>query len=77
MFSNAPAGARASCALYTLTVTACLNQVDPFAYFRYILAVLPVVKTLEELQSLLPWWVNPDIIKGFDEFRYCRGKQPD
>lgn len=77
MFSNTPAGARASCVLYTLTVTACLNQVDPFAYFRYILAVLPTVKTLEALEALLPWRVSPDLIKDFDEFSYCRGKPPD
>lgn len=74
MFANTPAGAKASCALYTLAVTACLNQVDPFAYFRYILAVLPTATTVEELERLLPWNVDTQVIKDFDEFSYCQGK---
>jgi IS66 C-terminal element len=74
MFTNTPAGASASCALYTLADTACLNQVDPFAYFRYILAILPTTKTIEDLEALLPWSVGAQVIKNFYEFSYCEGK---
>ena len=74
MFANTPAGAKASCMLYSLAVTACLNQVNPFNYFRYILAVMPTVQTLEELEALLPWRVDKQTIKDFDEFSYCQAK---
>jgi transposase len=76
MFANTPAGARASCMLYTLAVTACANQVNPFDYFRYLFAVLPSVMTLDELESLLPWCVDAEQIANFDEFSYCRGQSP-
>ena len=71
MFANTPAGARASCMLYTLAVTACLNGVNPFHYFRYILAVLPTVTSETDLEALLPWRVDQTVIKDFDEFSLC------
>lgn len=76
LFANTPGGARASCMLYSLAVTACLNQVNPFEYFRYLFATLPTVQTLDELEALLPWRVNTELIADFDEFSYCRGKSP-
>ncbi len=32
LFANTPGGAKASCMLYSLAVTACLNQVNPFLH---------------------------------------------
>ncbi len=53
LFSGTPEGARASALLYSLIETAKANQLEPYAYLRYLFEKLPVTPT-ENLSNLLP-----------------------
>ena len=55
LFSGTPEGAEASALLYSLIETAKANGLAPYAYLRYIFSKLPLAKTLEDYEALLPW----------------------
>lgn len=55
LFSGTPKGAEASALLYSLIETAKANGLEPYAYLRYIFALLPVALTLQDYEALLPW----------------------
>ena len=55
LFSGTPEGAEASALLYSLIETAKANELEPYAYLRYIFDNLPLAKTLEDYEALLPW----------------------
>ena len=55
LFSGTPEGAEASALLYSLIETAKANGLEPYGYLRHIFEKLPLAKTLEEYEALLPW----------------------
>jgi transposase len=55
LFSDTPAGAEASARLYGLIETAKANGCGLYAYVAHVFAELPKVKTLAEIEALLPW----------------------
>ena len=55
LFANSVAGANASANLYSLVETAKANGHEPYAYIRQVLTELPAAKTLEEVETLLPF----------------------
>ena len=54
LFSNSPAGARATAVLYSIVETAKENGLHPYHYLEYLLSRLPG-STTSELESFLPW----------------------
>ena len=54
MFSNSTDGAEASAIIYSLMQTCKIHLVEPYAYFKSVLAALPTATT-EDLESLLPF----------------------
>jgi len=54
LFSNTPAGARASSVMYSIVETAKENGLHPYRYLEFLLTVLPNA-TSSTLQTLLPW----------------------
>lgn len=58
MFSDTEAGAEASALLYSLVITAKVNQVNPYWALKYIFEEIPKAQTLEEVERLA------DIIVG-------------
>jgi hypothetical protein len=54
LFSNTPNGAESSAILYSVIETAKENHLHPFQYIKYLLEMLPNMKS-SELESLLPW----------------------
>lgn len=54
LFSNTPAGARASSVMYSIIETAKLNGLHPFRYMEFLLTTLPN-STTGTLDALLPW----------------------
>jgi hypothetical protein len=54
LFSNTPAGARASSVMYSIIETAKENGLHPARYLEFLLETLPGAKT-SDLKSLLPW----------------------
>ena len=55
MFSDSASGADASAVLYSLVETAKANDLEPYAYLRYVVERLPNASTLEDVEALLPW----------------------
>ena len=55
LFSDTPAGANASAIIYSMVETAKANDLDPYAWLRRIMRDLPSARTVEEVETLLPW----------------------
>lgn len=58
LFSDTPAGARASAIHYSLIETAKANGLEPLEYYQHILAALPCAETVDKVEALLPWNVE-------------------
>ena len=58
LFADTPKGAKASAAHYSLIETAKANGIEPFAYYKALLTRLPYAKTVEDVETLLPWNVK-------------------
>lgn len=57
LFADTSPGAKASACWYSLIETAKVNQLEPFAYLRHMLAHIGETDTLEKIEALLPWHV--------------------
>jgi transposase len=55
LFSASQKGATASANLYSIIETAKANGLEPCTYLKKIFTELPNVKTLEQIEMLLPW----------------------
>jgi transposase len=64
LFSGTPEGAEASALLYSLIETAKANNLEPYAYLRYIFDKLPFASVLEDYETLLPWNVTTDQLES-------------
>lgn len=58
LFSSTPAGAHASALVYSLIETAKACGREPYAWLLYVLERLPLAKTVDEIEALLPWNVH-------------------
>jgi transposase len=61
LFSDSQGGAHASATWYSLIECAKANGLDPYAYIRYLLTVLPVTPK-EKLRNLLPYNIDPKLL---------------
>lgn len=59
LFSDTINGAKSSANLYSLVETAKLNGLEPYAYLRYVFAQLPSATTVEQIEGLLPFRLDP------------------
>ena len=62
IFSDTVKGVKASANLYSLIETAKLNGLEPYRYLRHVFTELPKATSIDEIEALLPWAVNKDII---------------
>jgi transposase len=60
LFSDTPAGAHASAAIYSLIETAKANGQEPYTWLRNTLQHLPNATTLEHYEALIPWHFKPE-----------------
>lgn len=58
MFADTPGGAHASAVVYSLVETAKANGHEPYTWLKYVLERLPLAKTVEDIEALLPWNVD-------------------
>jgi transposase len=58
LFSDSVRGVTASANLYSIIETAKANGLEPFAYLKHLFAHLPIARTLEDYENLLPWKVE-------------------
>jgi transposase len=64
LFSDSVAGANASANLYSLISTAKANRLEPYAYLRHVFTELPKAESLEHIEALLPYRLDPsDLIE--------------
>lgn len=62
LFSNSVKGVNASANLYSLIETAKANDLEPYAYLRYLFTALPKTTTVEDIEALMPGAVENDQI---------------
>ena len=55
LFSDTVGGANASANLYSLLQTCKVNGVDPYRYLLALFKALPLAKTADDYEALLPW----------------------
>ena len=55
LFADSVGGAQASANLYSLIETCKANAIDPFRYLVALFRLLPLAKTAEDYDALLPW----------------------
>ena len=55
LFSDTPAGARASAVIYSLVQTAKANGLEPYSWLRRVLRDLPSAQSVDAAEALLPW----------------------
>jgi transposase len=53
------AGAHASAVLYSLVETAKANGHEPYTWLRHVLRDLPKASTVDEVDALMPWNLDP------------------
>ena len=63
MFSNTPLGAHSSATLYSFIVSAEANGLEPYAYMKYVLTVLPTTPE-EKLPDLLPHRIDSNLLQN-------------
>ena len=59
LFSDSLAGVKASANLYSLIETAKANELEPYAYLRYLYTHLPRAASVEDIEALLPGNIDP------------------
>ena len=55
LFCDTVAGAQASANLYSLIETCKANGIEPYTYLVELFRQLPLAKTVEDFEALLPW----------------------
>jgi len=66
LFSNTPRGANASAAMYSLIESAKANNLEPYAYLRFLFTKLYEASNQAELTALLPCFL------AFEQINYCQ-----
>ena len=67
LFSDSVAGAKASAAIYSVLVSAKMNGHNEHLYLRHLLERLPLVETVEEIESLLPHILTPQKLAAMSD----------
>ncbi|MBP9777658.1 MAG: IS66 family transposase [Rickettsiaceae bacterium] len=62
LFFGSPEGAEAGAVIYSLIQTCKLNQIEPYAYFKYVLANIRSWDK-SDLKALLPQFIDPLLLK--------------
>ena len=55
LFADTVGGANASANLYSLLQTCKVNAIDPYRYLSALFSALPLAKSAEDYEALLPW----------------------
>ena len=62
LFADTEAGAKSTGRVFSVIETARANHHNPQKYLSVLLAELPNVKTIEDIDALLPWAITPEAI---------------
>jgi transposase/uncharacterized coiled-coil protein SlyX len=64
LFADSVAGAEAAATIFSFVETCKYHNVEPYDWFRYALARIPLCKTDEELEALMPFNVDKSLMGG-------------
>ena len=64
LFAGHPRGAEASATFFSLIETAKANDLEPYAYLRYLFEHLPLAQDDKQYRSLLPQYVDKELIRS-------------
>lgn len=59
LFCQSIAGVRAAEVIFSIIETCEIHGVEPYAYLRYVLTEIPYARTIEEIERLLPYNIEP------------------
>lgn len=62
LFADSVAGAEASALLFSLIETCKHHEVEPYAWFRYVLQKIPSCQTRDEIEALLPFNIDEKLL---------------
>ncbi len=63
LFANSVEGAEAGATLYSFIETCKYHEIEPFDWFRYVFAQLPLCHSDAEREALLPFNIDPERLK--------------
>lgn len=63
LFADTPQGAHTNARFYSLIETCRLHGHEPYAYLKHIFKELPLAKTVEDYEALLPWGLDADTLR--------------
>jgi len=69
LFADSMDGMEASAVLYSLVQTCISNGVDPYRYFKAVIAKMPYAKSQEDLKALLPWNLKQELESEADPIK--------
>lgn len=58
LFADTVDGAHASANLYSLLQTCMVNGIDPYRYLQALFVALPIARTADDYEALLPWRID-------------------
>lgn len=64
LFSDSVAGAHAAATLFSLVETCKHHNVEPYDWFRYVLQYMPLCQNEHDVESLLPFNINRELLTG-------------
>jgi transposase len=62
LFADSVAGAEAAATLFSLVETCKYHDVEPYDWFRYVLQQIPLCKSDDEIEALLPFNIDKNLL---------------
>lgn len=62
LFSDSVAGAEAAAVIFSLVETCKYHGIEAYDWFRYALQQMPLCKSEKEVQTLLPFNIDPALL---------------
>jgi len=62
LFANSVDGANAAATLFSLVETCKHHNIEPYDWFRYILQQMPLCQNEDEMEALLPFNINRELL---------------
>jgi transposase len=62
LFADSVAGANAAATIFSFVETCKYHGIEPYDWFRYVLQAIPACNTLAELESLLPFNIDKNLL---------------
>lgn len=62
LFADSVVGAKAAAVIFSLVETCKYHSIEAYDWFRYVLQQIPLCKSIEEINALLPFNINRELI---------------